>query len=176
MVAGGAYLAYAAINRVPILDGLRDLAQGRLPAPRPGLALGTTVAAGVSAFAGTGQLGSRMLDAAMPYAGKVPYRWGGATPAGWDCSGFVTWVLVHDLGQTNLPSRTHTMSGQFLFWGGAQTVPAAQAAPGDLVCWSGHIGINIDGQRMISALNPSEGTKISAIWRTPPPVFRRVKF
>lgn len=36
MIAGGAYLTYAGIRNVPLLDGLRDLAAGRLPAPRPG--------------------------------------------------------------------------------------------------------------------------------------------
>lgn len=35
MVAAGAYLAYAGIRNVPLLDGLRELAGGRLPAPRP---------------------------------------------------------------------------------------------------------------------------------------------
>lgn len=35
MVAGGGFLVYAGIRNVPILDGLRELAGGRLPAPRP---------------------------------------------------------------------------------------------------------------------------------------------
>lgn len=41
--------------------------------------------------------GSRYLITAFAksFAGKVPYVWGGETPKGWDCSGFVGYVLSH---------------------------------------------------------------------------------
>lgn len=61
MGTAGLYLVYAGIRNVPLLAGLRDLAQGRLPAPGPQTptpvrfdtnALGAIIGAGAQAGAG----------------------------------------------------------------------------------------------------------------------------
>lgn len=46
------------------------------------------------AAAGAGS-GNAIIKFASKYIGKVPYRWGGNTPSGWDCSGFTRWVYKH---------------------------------------------------------------------------------
>ena len=100
--------------------------------------------------------GSAVANDALKYVG-TPYKWGGADPSGWDCSGFVTYVLHHDLGY-DLPDNTHTVTGQFLVWSGASTIPTSQAQAGDLVCWPTHIAIAISSTDCVGAENPSLGT------------------
>lgn len=173
---------YFAINNIPMLDGLRSLVKGKVPTgTKVGAAKGSVGAAAAlatiatkaqksadaagSTGTATGQFGSgsgqRIADAARKYLG-VPYVWGGATPSGFDCSGLVTWVLHHDLG-INLPSNTHTVTGQFFVWGGAKDVPRSQAAAGDLCCNLGHIGIAVDNNSMIHAPDLGDVVKIGAI-------------
>lgn len=128
--------------------------------------------------------GTAIVQAALRYEGH-PYVWGG-----WDCSGMVNHVLGHDLGIT-LPGGIKNFQGppphgpvvaQYAVWNGATTV-SGPPSPGDLCVWagvgaSGHIGIAISGTEMISALNPSLGTRKSGIQGSGPagaPLsFRRV--
>jgi cell wall-associated NlpC family hydrolase len=110
----------------------------------------------VPAVATSGDLGGRIAAQAQHYLG-VPYRWGGADPSGWDCSGMVTYVLHHDLG-LNLPDNGHTVSQSFLTWSGARTVPAEQCQAGDLICWITHIAIATGPTTGIGAQNPRQGT------------------
>lgn len=131
-------------------------------AASPGAAAGGLVASGPNAG---------IAAAAMRYVG-VPYRWGGETPDGWDCSGFVTWVLHRHFG-LQLPSNAHTTSAQFLVWGGAATIPRSAAAAGDLVCWASHVGIAVDGSRMVNAPGRGRRTQVQSIWGAP--VIRRVR-
>lgn len=78
------------------------------------------------------------------------YVWGGTDYRAWDCSAFVQWVYAqHGL---RLPRVSWD---QF-----AAAAPTADPRPGDLVSQNGggHVGIYLGGDRMISALNPQEGT------------------
>jgi cell wall-associated NlpC family hydrolase len=100
--------------------------------------------------------GSAIAAAAVKYTG-TPYRWGGADPSGWDCSGFVTYVLHHDLGY-QLPSNTHTVTMQFYTWSGAITIPTSQAQAGDLVCWPTHVAIAIGPTTCVGAETYGVGT------------------
>ena len=155
--------------------GLRELTGGPLNGRVPTAATGGAAAGALDA--GGSGFGQQFATDAASYAGRVPYRWGGATPAGWDCSGFPTYVLVHDLGRTNLPSLSHTVCTEYMVWSGAQTIDGPE--PGALVLWPTHMGIALDGERMVSAVNPSRGTVIDtfagagAVPYTTP-MFRRV--
>jgi cell wall-associated NlpC family hydrolase len=190
MATAGAILVYFAINNIPMLDGLRSLVKGTVPTgPTVGAKKGGVAAAlsGIATKAQTtadaaaaavssptsqfgSSLGQRIADDARKYLG-VPYVWGGATPSGFDCSGLVTWVLHHDLG-IELPNNTHTVTGVFLGWTGARNVPRNEAAPGDLCCNGGHIGIAVDNQNMIHAPDVGEVVKVGPI--QPGMVIRRV--
>lgn len=173
----GGVLIYAALRNVTPLQALRDILSGNVAAVPEGKGLAEIPIAGAAggiadAAAGSITGGSAIVTAARKYIG-VPYRWGGSTPSsGFDCSGLVTYVLHHDLG-INLPSNTHTTSGQFLTWSGATTVSAGSRAPGDLVCWGGHIAIYSGGDKMIEAPSAGKNVRETAL-RTGGAIFRRV--
>lgn len=193
----GGLFVYFGLNNIPFLEGVREFLRGEPPKPRPttptpipaelnplteriirgGLGVtgaqspGGTIGGGLSTDGSAS--GSNIVAAARRYLG-VPYVWGGHSPAGMDCSGFVT-VVLKDVGITNLPSMTHTVTGQFLAWTGAQNVPRSDMRAGDLVCWSGHIGIAVDNVSMIHAPTFGQNVQIGKVWALPPPVIRRVK-
>jgi cell wall-associated NlpC family hydrolase len=86
----------------------------------------------------------------------APYRWGGATPAGFDCSGLV-YYTYHRAGLT-VP---RTSQQQFQ---AAIPVPIDSALPGDLVFFGRrgtitHVGIYIGDQRFIHA--PEAGRTVT---------------
>lgn len=188
LATAGGFLVVAGIKDIPILDGLRQIIQGRVPTgspPRrlltslgdavtgsPGTVAGDLGAAVGGTGAGAGDLGARIAADAQRYLG-TRYQFGGHDPTGFDCSGLVTYVLHHDLG-LSLPNNIHTVAHLFLTWSGARTIPRSQQQAGDLVCWAGHIGIAVDNKRMINAPTVGDVVKISNVWSVPPPVIRRV--
>jgi cell wall-associated NlpC family hydrolase len=99
-----------------------------------------------------------IVDIAMQGLG-TPYVWGGTSTSGWDCSGFTQWVYSQ-VG-VDLP-RTSQMQG------GALT-PTSSPKAGDLVVQNGgaHIGIYLGDGKMISALNPSQGTLVHDVSAMP---------
>lgn len=98
----------------------------------------------------------------------IKYLWGGYLPStGWDCSGFVSYVLGHDLGMT-LPGgftwsgKAHgPIAAQYKAW--AKTTKVSSPVAGDLCCWLTHVGIAVTPTQMISALDPQYGTAITPI-------------
>lgn len=99
---------------------------------------------------------STIVSIAMEYLGS-PYVYGGASPAGFDCSGFTQFVFAH-VG-VSLP---HSSSAQ-----GRMTAIAPEAAmAGDLVITDGggHVGIYLGDGTMIHASTPEGGVKISQPW------------
>ena len=81
---------------------------------------------------------------ALKYLG-IPYVFGGATPAGFDCSGLVMYVFAQ-LG-IQLP---HYAAAQYGF---GVPVPRADLQPGDLVFFDGdgHVGMYIGGGEYVNA-------------------------
>ena len=106
---------------------------------------------------------ARMLAEAERYLG-VPYVWGGYSPSGFDCSGFVSWVINHcgngwnfgRLTANGLRARTDYVS-------------PSEAKPGDLIFFQGtydtagasHVGIYVGGGWMIHAGNPVHYSNIN---------------
>ena len=83
------------------------------------------------------------------------YVWGGKTFRSWDCSGFVSWVFAqHGI---KLTPYTYSMKNELK--------PTSAPKPGDIVFQNGysHVGIYLGDGKMISALNPSEGTMIHSV-------------
>lgn len=96
-----------------------------------------------------------VYNVASQYQG-VPYVYGGATPAGFDCSGFVMYVYA----QFGI-SLPHSSTGQ----GAAGTrISEADAQPGDLVIMDGHDGFYAGNGNILHA--PYEGTsvRVQPIW------------
>lgn len=136
--------------------------------------------------------GDQIAADALRWSGQG-YIYGGpaARPGDWDCSSFISWVLGHDLGlalpggkwgAAGFPPNAHgPVVESYASWRGAVTVGAP--ARGDLVCFvgqgvNGHIGIVLGPDQMVSALDSSDGTKVTPINGYGPPgapiVYRRV--
>ncbi len=96
-------------------------------------------------------LGLRAVQTANHLTG-VPYRWGGASPAGFDCSGLVQYVYAK-IG-IRLP---HHAASQY---GHGRRVARSALRAGDLVFFSGlgHVGIYAGGGKFIHA--PRSGTTV----------------
>jgi cell wall-associated NlpC family hydrolase len=95
-----------------------------------------------------------VVSIAMQYLG-VPYVWGGASPAGFDCSGLVMYVYA----QVGI-SLPHYTVAQWDY-PNAVSVPQDQLEPGDLVFFYGlgHVGIYIGNGEFIDA--PHTGAVVS---------------
>ena len=100
--------------------------------------------------------GAQVAQLASSYAGKAPYRWGGTTPSGWDCSGMVMWGYAR-FG-VSLP---HSSGAQARM--GTAVPSLAQAQPGDILANGTHAAIYVGNGMIINALNPSQGTKITPV-------------
>jgi len=90
----------------------------------------------------------------------TPYRSGGASPRGVDCSGFVQ-LTYHRLFHRELP---RTVDDQVQF---GQKVPLASAKAGDLVffktgIWQRHVGIYLEDGLFMHA-SQSQGVTISSL-------------
>lgn len=114
----------------------------------------STQSVGSSASSSASASTSGVTGTAMSYQG-AGYVWGGTTPSGWDCSGFVQYVYAQN--GIDLP---RTAAAQ-----GAAGTPTSNPQPGDLVIQNGgsHVGIYLGNGQMISALNPSQGTQVHAV-------------
>ena len=107
-------------------------------------------------------LGQKIVDFALGYLG-YDYVYGGASPSGFDCSGFVTYVYKN-FGI----SVTRTASGQFRDNG--VLVDRSELALGDLVFFSSngmkgvtHVGIYIGDDEFVHASRPGIGVVISRL-------------
>jgi peptidoglycan DL-endopeptidase CwlO len=97
-----------------------------------------------------------VVGIAMRYLG-TPYVYGGASPSGFDCSGFVMYVYAQ-VG-VSLP---HNAAAQY---GHGTPVDRSQLQPGDLVFFNGlgHNGIYIGGGSFIHSPHTGDVVKISSL-------------
>jgi len=115
-----------------------------------------------SAPATATSLGGKMVAEAMKYVG-YPYVWAGASPSGFDCSGFVMYITQKVAGQ----SISHSIGQQA---SSGQYVAKENLQPGDLVFFANtytaglsHAGIYIGGGRFVHAENEGTGVVVSNI-------------
>jgi peptidoglycan DL-endopeptidase CwlO len=97
-----------------------------------------------------------VVGIAMQYLG-TPYVYGGASPSGFDCSGFVMYVF----GQIGV-SLPHNAAAQY---GYGMPVSRDQLQAGDLVFFNGlgHVGIYVGGGSFIHSPHTGDVVKISSI-------------
>ncbi len=128
------------------------------PAPAP-----TKIPAQVQSVASNSGKGAQLAAFAKKYLGWR-YVWGGKSPSagGFDCSGFVYWVLTQ-----NGISAGSSAAGDLSV---GTPVSASNLQPGDVLIWSNtympgpsHVGIYIGGGQFIHAENYSTGVTITSM-------------
>jgi cell wall-associated NlpC family hydrolase len=131
------------------------------PAPRP-----TTPSTPAPTVPSSGK-GAAAASIAMGEIG-VPYVYGGASPAGFDCSGLVMWAYAQ-VG-VSLP---HPTTAQ---WAVTQPISMSQLQVGDLVFFYGlgHVGIYIGGGMVVHAPHTGDHVRTEAIANMPVDGARRV--
>jgi len=101
---------------------------------------------------------SDVVSIAMEYLG-CPYVWGGESPSGFDCSGFV--MYVYKKVGVRLPHSSR------LQYGCGQPVSRSELRPGDLVFFYSpisHVGIYIGDGQMIHAAGAGKNVRINDVW------------
>jgi len=127
------------------------------PPPSPGSGSTGGGGAGFPAPPPAGSVGEQAVAIAERELG-VPYVWGGASPAGFDCSGLTMWVYAQ-LGI----HLDHFTGSQ---WNAGPHVPRADLEPGDLVFFEpdiGHVGIYIGNNLFIHAPHTGTVVQISSL-------------
>ena len=101
-----------------------------------------------------------MITMAKKYMG-TKYIEGGASPAGFDCSGFVMYIYKRFNIQLPRTCREQFKAGK--------EITVAEALPGDIVCFKtykdiiSHVGIYIGNSEFIHAAYKGKGIRIDSI-------------
>ncbi|WP_394769457.1 C40 family peptidase [Lacisediminihabitans sp.] len=113
---------------------------------------GTAISPGLPSFSLDG-----IFAEGMKYVG-TPYVYGGSTPAGFDCSGFVLFLYSHVGISLAHNARVQGQSGT--------VISQADARPGDLVIFYGgaHDGIYAGNNMVLDAPKPGGSVGVRAIW------------
>jgi cell wall-associated NlpC family hydrolase len=116
----------------------------------------------VAAAAPTAAPGVQVADLAQQYVGSR-YVWGGSSPAGFDCTGFVLWVF----GQFGV-SLPRTEAGQLA---SGDRVATDDLQPGDVLVFANtyrrglsHVGIYVGDGNFVHAVDERHGVQVSHVW------------
>jgi cell wall-associated NlpC family hydrolase len=106
---------------------------------------------------------ARIISVAKRYVG-YPYRDGGASPSGFDCSGYTQYVYYH----AQVRSLTHSAEQQRRS-AGMRRIARSDARPGDLFFYlSGgyayHVAIYAGGGKQYAAATVRDGVRYQAVW------------
>ena len=153
-------LAKEEAERKAALEAARKAEEKNRKAAQSESSATTSEAPGVYATGGSA-LGQSVASYACQFVGN-PYVYGGTSLTnGADCSGFV--MSVYANFGVSLP---HSSSGDRSV--GTAVDGLANAQPGDIICYSGHVAIYIGNGQIVHASTAKTGIKISDVnYRTP---------
>jgi peptidoglycan hydrolase CwlO-like protein len=102
----------------------------------------------------SGRGNAAAVGVAMRYLG-VPYVWGGASPAGFDCSGLASYAYAQ-IGKS-VPHFTGAI------WSSFPQVPRGREQPGDLAFFNGggHVGIYIGNGQFVHAPHTGDVVRVA---------------
>lgn len=151
-------IAPMAVRRVPVTNDIPALPARVRTARATG---GSSSSAPVN-IAASGDVASF----AVQFVGSR-YRWGGSSPAGFDCSGLTSYVY-RQFG-VGLP---RSAASQYSTRVGAMIGSMGNLAPGDLMFFANtggrrgisHVAIYIGGGQMVHAMTPRYGVQVSGVW------------
>jgi cell wall-associated NlpC family hydrolase len=176
-IGAGVGLTYAGVKGVSVLGELQSVVRGKPPAASRQVHAITGAATTAAATPGSGDV----VSIALASQGHA-YAFGGAPGTSfenpWDCSSaFNSWYYQAGLAIPPEPpfnaGASHGPSTlTWLAWSGAATVGnrGTLAQAGDILVWQTHMGLALGDGQMISALNPSDGTKQTSITEAAPPL------
>ncbi|MBO5145866.1 MAG: SH3 domain-containing protein [Lachnospiraceae bacterium] len=100
------------------------------------------------------EMGKAVIDYATQFVGN-PYVYGGSSLTnGTDCSGFV--MSVYSNFGVSLPHSSSALRSQGYDVGGLEN-----AQPGDIVCYSGHVGLYVGNGQIVHASTSKTGIIVS---------------
>lgn len=110
------------------------------------------------------------IGTAMAQIG-VPYKWGGSTPAGFDCSGLTSYAAA--AAGVHLPRTSQAQSTL------GHSVSLSALQPGDLLFWGGvgsayHVALYIGGGRYVHAPQPGQNVTTQSMSYYRPSFARRL--
>ncbi len=98
----------------------------------------------------------RVVEIAFRYL-RTPYRWAGASPSGFDCSGFVMYVY----GRIGI----EVPHSSWMLWGVGKPVARKDLRPGDIVFFNGrsHVGIYVGRGRFIHSPHTGDVVRVTRL-------------
>ena len=118
-----------------------------------------TAAQNTAASSEGSAMGKAVIDYATQFVGN-PYVYGGSSLTnGTDCSGFV--MSVYNNFGVSLPHSSSAMRSRGYDVGGL-----ANAQPGDIVCYSGHVGLYVGNGQIVHASTSKTGIIVSSAYRS----------
>ena len=110
--------------------------------------------------------GEDIVEYALQFLGNKYVYGGSSLTKGTDCSGFV--MRVYEEFGYDLPRSSYYQRNA------GTKVSAEDIQPGDIVCYSGHVGIYVGGGTMVNASTPQTGIKYSSVNYAPILAIRRI--
>lgn len=179
IAGGGIVLVWSGIKGARWTDVLRKTIAGKDPHTATQAYVIHAAPADTSGGggAGTGAPGS-LAATFSSYAGQVPYKWGGANPHGWDCSGAFNYVANRLCSIPISGYRPRTFTGAThgpntaVYWlwmpTHAMHLTRAEVGENDICLWLTHMGVATSNSHYVSAYDTAEGTIIKPIDRGGP--------
>lgn len=142
----------------PVIAGIQGNSTAQAPTPNAGTVktpVSVTVPTAPTAPVSTDKA-QNVITEAKKFLG-LPYVWGGTTPSGFDCSGYMQYIFKNVAG-VKLPRVAREQQNA-----GVQ-IPVSEVQPGDLIFWgkpAHHVAMYIGNGQYIHAPQTGDVIKIS---------------
>lgn len=100
-------------------------------------------------------VGEAIVAAARSYIG-VPYKWGGTSYSGIDCSGLTQ--AAYAAAGISIPRTSSSQAAA-----GKTIGSLSEALPGDIICYPGHVAIYIGNGQVIHAPTKGQNVKVAGV-------------